>query len=91
MATPPATVDEYRAIRTHRGAAGQEVLEEEAFKSLADLVKVGNIQISLPEVAGHSFALRTYRPVSSNIGQKLPALLYLMEGTSAVETSIPEI
>ena len=79
MPAPPATIEEYQTVKTQRGAAGQELLKRDAFRQLVHQVKVEDTKISLPEVAGHNYPLRIYKPATES-SEKLPVILYFHGG-----------
>ena len=51
----------------------QGLLKDPNFKLLADAVSVENTHITLPEVAGHEFRIRIYRPAQKP-AEPLPVL-----------------
>ncbi|KAF2239696.1 alpha/beta-hydrolase [Viridothelium virens] len=79
VSPPPTTIDDYQIIKAQRGALAQECLKRDAFKPLVDDVQVENLKISLPEVVGHRFPIRIYRP-SLTPEEKLPIMLYFHGG-----------
>ena len=76
---PPQNTDHYTTVKAQRGALGQEFLGIDNFKALVDNVRVQTTKSSLPEVVGHSFAIRIYRPLVDS-GNKLPIMLHFHGG-----------
>lgn len=91
---PPSTsIPEYRKIKQAREAHAQDLLvADPTFAVLRENVVVEERTISLPEVAGHEFNLRIYRPSSNreNQGSKLPVLLYFHGGYWCSGSSLSE-
>ena len=75
----PTTIAEYRALKNQRGRESQEFLKDPAFAILNDKVKFENTEVDLPEVPGHRFPIRIYRPAKSDVA-KLPLMVYFHGG-----------
>ncbi len=75
----PASIAEFRKIKTQRELDAQEFLKQPAFALLNDKVAVENTEIELPEVSGYRFPVRIYRPARSVDG-KLPVMIYFHGG-----------
>ncbi len=79
---PPDSIAEFRDYKLKRGLATQEKLKDPTFALLADRVAVENSHIALPEVPGHRFPIRIYRPEAFDMTRdvKLPVMLYFHGG-----------
>ena len=75
----PTNIAEYRKIKNQRGHDAQEFLKQPGFVLLKDKVAVENTETELPEVPGHKFPIRIYRPAKSVDG-KLPVMIYFHGG-----------
>ena len=75
----PTTIADYRRIKNQRGLDGQEFLKQPGFALLNDKVQVENAETELPEVPGHKFPIRIYRPARKVQG-KLPVMIYFHGG-----------
>ncbi len=79
MPDPPRSITQFRAAKAQQSLDTQKYLQvNESLLALRENVKVTNIEISLPEVAGHKFSLRVYEPV--NRSHKLSLMLYFHGG-----------
>ncbi|KAF2098963.1 alpha/beta-hydrolase [Rhizodiscina lignyota] len=75
----PSSIQEFRAQKLERMLKTQGFLKDPNFAVLAIGAKVENTQITLPEVAGHKFGLRIYRPARETAAT-LPIMLYFHGG-----------
>ena len=76
----PTTIPEAREAKSKRGLETQAFLAQPSFALLANAVTVTNTEIELPEVPGHPFPLRLYKPTSPSISDNLPIMLYFHGG-----------
>jgi versiconal hemiacetal acetate esterase len=72
-------IADYRKLKQEREAWGRSHLDKPAFALLKDGVLVENTTIELPEVPGHRFPVRLYKPNRSYDG-KLPVMIYFHGG-----------
>ena len=73
------SIAEYRKIKSQRGVDSQEFLKQPGFALLRDKVDVENTVTELPQVPGHKFPIRIYRPAKKVEG-KLPVMIYFHGG-----------
>lgn len=76
---PQSSISEYRTWKKERGLLTHSFLNDPKFSLLANNVVVENMHITLPEVAGHRFSVRIYRPKKS-IDPTLPVMLHFHGG-----------
>lgn len=75
----PESLGEYRKLKNQRGLDAQEFLEQVAFALLKDNVNVKNSSVELPDIPGHDFSIRIYRP-ARKVDGKLPVMIYFHGG-----------
>ncbi|KAJ9609345.1 hypothetical protein H2200_005672 [Cladophialophora chaetospira] len=71
----PATVKDARRILEERGQYNQSLLSKPPFDVLDKAVNVTNTTVQLPEMPGHDFLLRVYKPKDYS-GSSLPIMCY---------------
>lgn len=75
----PTSITEYRKVKNQRGHDSQVFLEQPGFAMLKDNVIVENTEAELPEVPGHKFPIRIYRP-NWKVEGKFPVMIYFHGG-----------
>lgn len=75
----PSSITRYRTLKHQRGLDAQVFLKHPGFAMLTERVHVENTETELPEVPGHKFPIRIYRPARKVEG-KLPNQIYFHGG-----------
>lgn len=79
MTRIPSNISEYRELKAQRGLEAQKFLNKPTLAILKENVDVQNTETELPEVPGHKFPIRIYRP-AKKVDHNLPVVIYFHGG-----------